>query len=115
MTETRVSAFFELAGIPITKMYRLENAYWPDHPDYAERRALNPWWLVMTPYGPIKIGYRKRVISINWEDTPTRVIVTEDNVTKEETLVHAWGTMKCLEYLIALSNALRQVMEAKAE
>lgn len=107
MKESRVRAFFELADIPVSKLHRLENEYWPD--SYVELRQKNPWWLVMTPFGPIKIGNRKRVISIDWEDTPARIVVTEEEVTKGPHYVHAWGAVKCLEYLYRLAQELHRI------
>lgn len=98
-------ALFLLAGIEIVKMYELPNQYWPQA--YPELRTAHPWQLVMTSVGPMKIGWRKRVISISWEDTAIRCVLTEDDVTKDETLVHAWSYQKALEYLTALGLQIR--------
>ncbi len=49
----------------------------------------------------VQIGWRKRVINIDWTDTPIRKVLTEDDVTKSESMVHAYSTMKALEYLTA--------------
>lgn len=65
MTEDHVRAIFLLAGLSVHKLHKLANQYWPDHPDYAEVRRENPWWLVATDAGLVKIGWRKRVISID--------------------------------------------------
>lgn len=92
-------ALFLLAGIEARKFHQLANKYWPDADGYAEVRRENPWWLVETPYGLVEIGWRKRVISIDWNDTPVREIVTEDDVTKDATMVHAWSYAKAVEYL----------------
>ena len=88
-----------MAGFEIKSLHRLDNKYWPQHQDYFEVRKNNPWWLAITPHGPIEIGWRKRVISISWADTPLQYTVTEDDVTKSKTLVHAWSYAKALEYL----------------
>ena len=106
MTEEQVKGLFVLAGIQVTKLHKLENKYWPNHPDYLDVRAKSPWWLVMTPHGPIEIGWRKRVISISWEDTSTRVVPTSDAVTKSETYVHAYSYPKALEYLTVIAAAM---------
>lgn len=103
MTAEQVAALFLLAGIKVIKFHQLENKYWPDA--YVEERKRSPWWLAMTPAGPITIGRRKRVISIDWEDTALRTVVTEDAVTKGETYVHAYGYAKAVEYLTTLSRA----------
>lgn len=106
--EAKVQALFELADIKVTKLHRLENKYWPDGSHYDDLRRRSPWWLVMTEFGPIEVGWRKRVLSIRWEDTPARVVVTEDQTTKDETMVHAWTYPKAVEYLSKLSDELRR-------
>ena len=100
--EKEFRAVFTLAGIEIQKHWLLQNNYWPNHPDYFAFRT--PWYLFRTPLGLIRIGWRKKVISIHWDDTPIRKIVTEDNVTKEDTMVHAWNLEKAVEYLKALAR-----------
>lgn len=105
MNEEQARALFVLAGIPVTRLHRLENKYWPDNAHYADVRRNSPWWLAVTPFGPIQIGWRKRVISINWEDTPARQVVTADDVTKGDDHVHAWSYAKALEYLTTLRGA----------
>jgi hypothetical protein len=113
MNEEQARALFLLAGFKATRFHRLENKYWPDA--YVEERRNSPWWLVVTEFGPIEIGWRKRVISIRWEDTPARAILTEDSVTKEETLVHAWSYVKALEYLTTLAAAQHAAQSAVSE
>src|SRR5271154_4107471 len=87
-------AIFTLAGIEIQKTWFLQNNYWPNHPDYFD--IATPWYLFKTPLGLIRIGWRKRVISIHWEDTPIRCEVTVDPVTKEDDMVHAWNPEKAI-------------------
>lgn len=71
--------------------------------DY-EWRYTRPAWLVKTPYGLIEITERKRVIDIDWRDTPVRAIVTGDETTKDDECVHAWSTAKMVEYLTTWAN-----------
>jgi hypothetical protein len=111
--EQKMRVLFTLAGIEIISVWKLPNGYWPevlpddwsDHGQvsvfvrYAELRASSPWWLVKTHAGLIKIGWRKRVLNIEWSDTPIRAIITDDDVTKEPTMVHAWSELKAVEYL----------------
>lgn len=99
-------AIFALAGFEVVRVWELANHYWPDNPHYDEVRQ--PWWLFQTTLGLIEVGARKRVISIDWSSTPARGIVTNDDVTKNETLVHAWTVEKAIEYL----RALRLLLEA---
>lgn len=100
MKEYEINALFLEAGFEIKSAQQIENQYWPK--DYVALRAENPWWLVTTEYGVIKIGWRKRVISINWEATAIRVEVTSDDVTKDNDMVHAYSMGKALEYLTEL-------------
>lgn len=97
-------ALFLLAGIHVQQHYELPNRYWPEV--YADMRAAHPWALMLTAAGPIVIGWRKRVISISWADTKIRAVVTADDTTKEETMVHAWSYTKALEYLTTLNAAI---------
>lgn len=105
MTEQHVKALFLLAGIEIGGLWETANNYWPDSPAYSEVRRDNPWWLVKTPHGLIHLGWRKRVISLDWTDTPLRQVITQDDVTKDETLVHAWTYAKAVEYLTSWKRA----------
>ena len=57
-----------------------------------------------TPYGLMRIGYRKRVIEIDWSDTDIRGLVTDDAVTKTVTLVHAWSDEDVIKYLKEWKN-----------
>ena len=121
MNEEEMRALFLLAGFEISSVYELANEYWPVCEEYSETRRKSPWWLVKTEYGLIKLGWRKRVIEIVWEDTPYRAgksklwdgrdidILTEHEVTKGETYVHAWGYARAVEYLGTLHLRLRQV------
>ena len=111
ITKEQLYGFFNLAGIPILNTWELVNQYWPRTYGTPEQ-PVPCWWLVKTPYGLIKMGWRKRVISIEWEDTGVPVIVTEDQVTKEPYLVHAWDIHKCLEYLATLGKHLKNEKQA---
>lgn len=106
MTHNEALSLFTLAGFKVEGNYELMNEYWPRVPAYFNLIVSNPWWLVKTEYGMIKIGCRKKVISIDWNDTKHHVIVTEDDVTKDGYYVHAWSMSKALEYLTALKKSL---------
>ena len=84
--------------------WKIENQYWP--PAYEEEKKNSPWWLVRTNKGLIEIGWRKRVISIDWKDTGVHKVLTDDDVTKGRQMVHAYSEEKALEYLKALSPLL---------
>lgn len=96
--EEQVKAFFTVAGISVSKMWPVLNRYW------GENNTRGPWWLVKTELGYIQLGWRKRVISIDWSDTAIRKIVTEDNVTKGMDHVHAYSEEDVVKYLKQLNN-----------
>jgi hypothetical protein len=107
MKKEEVAGLFVLAGIKVKKMWEIRNKYWPNHPDYAKIVTDNPWWLVQTEAGMVEIGNRKRVISIDWCDIEKiRKVITADDVTKNELMVHAWNNEKALEYLTALGKEI---------
>jgi hypothetical protein len=77
----------------------IPNCYDRDYIGYA------PWFIISTPDGSIKIGWRKRVINISWLDD---YVIFNDNfedqdVTKcfkgGERYIHAWCIEHCVEYL----------------
>lgn len=112
--EEKVRAIFLLAGIDVQRLHRLENKYWPAA--YVEERACSPWWLAETEFGNIEIGWRKRVISINWESTGVEVKVLADSeewITHGPHMVHAYGYAKAVEYVGRLHEVLRRSRIAK--
>ena len=78
--------------------------------DYRWRHA-RPAWLVLTAFGPVEIGWRKRVIAIDWRETRVRAIVTADSTTKTETMVHAWTEDDALRYLRELAARARAAVD----
>lgn len=108
MDKEHMLALFVLAGIEVKHADELPNNYWPRVPEYQELRDESPWWLVQTEFGAIKIGWRKRVISVDWERTSVRAVVTEDEVTKGEDHVHAWTYAKAVEYLTRFQRIAKE-------
>jgi len=117
MNELTLLGIFTLAGIPVTKHWRLPNGYITTRDGESDADILkeavyrhrSPWWLVKTPWGLIELGWRKRVIDIDWSDTPVRAILTEDDVTKDKTYIHAYGEEKAVTYLRALGLKLASI------
>lgn len=74
-------------------MLELPNGY-----DGDER---HPWFQVQTLIGPIIIGWRKRVIHIDWSKTGKDFssLFTKEDVTQWPGGIHAWGKEKATEYL----------------
>lgn len=72
-----------------------------------------PWAVVTTQIGHIQIGWRKRVINIDWTKTLVKAsgkaIFPMEEVTRSESYesvryVHAWGYEKATEYLKKLHD-----------
>lgn len=97
-------SIMKLAGFEWTHAWELANRYWPDHPNYDGVRQ--PWWLFLTQFGPVEIGRRKRVFVISWAACAFKGIVTNDDVTKDVSVVHAWTVEKMVEYAGALRRAM---------
>lgn len=105
----KVEACLTLAGFTDTQIYELANRYWPKHPSYFT--VATPWYLVLWKGCRIVIGWRKNVCHIDWSGTSLRGVVTQDDVTKTEYMVHAWTWEKVLEYLKILRISLQEEME----
>lgn len=99
MNQVQVTAMFNLAGLEILSLTQVRNDYWPSHENYDEVRKSSPWWEVGTPEGMIRIGWRKRVIEIDWITTKRRGEVTTDDVTKNDHMVHAYSVGDAITYL----------------
>ena len=107
MKKDEAEALFKLAGFTVTRIWELANMYWGGSEAIARndggRSPTGPWWLLMTEIGPVRVGWRKRVLEIEWDACAVRGIVTDDDgVSKAETYVHAWSLPKAVEYLQAL-------------
>lgn len=79
--------------------------------EYCSRACCRhlPWFIVTTKVGRIKIGHRKRVISIDWSDTIVKKTAEElfpdEPVTKSGCLIHAWKLEDAKRYVqIILGN-----------
>lgn len=123
LTADDVTAAFQIAGIPSLAIWELSHSYFPFNPGESEEttiknalyRASRPSWLVKTPYGLIALNLRKRVVDIDWKDTGYHALdvgeghpVTDDDVSKDTTYVHAYTLIKAAEYLTKLKQCLDQ-------
>jgi hypothetical protein len=111
MTEEEVRSVFTLAGINVVKLWKTDNQY--QGSSYRTNPDIPPWWLVQTTVGIVVIGWRSRVIEIDWSDTDIyfndEKPITKDEVTKTNTYVHAYGLTKAVEYLTALRKEFSSV------
>jgi len=110
MNTKQIESIFSLAGIDILKIEYLIDGYGypPDDPRFKEKPPRCCWYFVKTIKGWIKIGERKRVIAIDWSDTDIQVLVTDDDVTKGLSLVHAWTITDTIKYLTALGKKINE-------
>jgi len=62
-----------------------------------------PWFIATTKVGRFAIGWRKRVVSIDWNETvgtkTSDELFKEEDVTKEHKLIHAWGVENAKLYV----------------
>ena len=69
--------------------------------DYCCRHL--PWFIVTTNIGKIKIGWRKRVLEIDWSGTVNKRTAEQlfpaEDVTKSGCSIHAWGYDAAALYL----------------
>ncbi len=103
IVQRELEFFSEILGrseMPYTEIRIIPNEY---HSDYG-----NPWFMVETTWGPLRIGGRRHVISIDWHDSQINhngdVTFKDEGVTTDRTLVHAHGKDKAVEYLKKLSR-----------
>lgn len=98
-----------LLGLFETPIFSKEipNEYYGENSPYSFNF---PWFLVTTSVGPIKIGWRKRVISIDWSQTivpkTAEELFKEEDTTKDGKLIHAWTYAKAKEYLKVIINGI---------
>ncbi len=94
--EKKFREIFEKAGFKVSKMTQLPNQYCP-----CEKCA--PWYDVETEFGTVRIGWRKRVINIDWNKlSSTKTfphLFEKEDVTKWEDGIHAWSWEKAEDYL----------------
>jgi len=62
-----------------------------------------PWIIATTNKGPITVGWRKRVINIDWSNSDIaadgEILFKDERTTSGKQFVHAWGWDKAVEYL----------------
>ena len=70
-------------------------------PDWCCRHL--PWFIVTTQIGRFKIGWRKRVILIDWSETigtkTSDELFKAEDVTKDTHMIHAWNLENAKRYV----------------
>jgi hypothetical protein len=77
--------------------------------EYCQCDLCAPWFDIETEFGVFRIGWRKRVISINWGNFSTNNLLylfEDEDVTKGEKGIHAWGWDKAEDYLTRIQREL---------
>ena len=95
---------FEIAGFKSLVLRNIPNQYCLDE----NCTVCSDWFYVKTEVGTILIGWRKRVINIDWSETGKDLdkFFWYDNTTQWEHGIHAWGYHKVLEYITKLHQYL---------
>ena len=98
--QERFRKLFEDAGYGTVLLTPIPNGY-------CSCEMCAPWFKVKTAYGEITLGWRKRVINIDCPSSvPIGNLFAQENVTKGEGYIHAWGYDKAQEYLTVIRGAL---------
>jgi hypothetical protein len=78
-------------------------------PNGYDSSSVYPWFRVFTNIGIFELGWRKRVISIDWKGTIVKETAEQlfpnEKVTKVDRLIHAWSYEKAAEYIGKLLGA----------
>lgn len=97
-TQAVTEQFLEImqdAGFTLFVMNAIPN-------EYCSCDRCPPWFRVQTIYGDIKMGWRKRVINIEWDFKVPMELFKAEDVTKWESGIHAWGYDAAKKYLESL-------------
>lgn len=80
-----------------------DRIYVQEIPNRYSSGYANPWYKVTTSKGVIIIGWRKRVINIDWSESEIEhdgnILFASEDVTKDKHMIHAWGYEKAHQYL----------------
>jgi len=101
-----------LSKLEILNCFGLNRIYVEEIPNgYCSRGccAFYPWFIVTTPKGRIKIGWRKSVIHLEWTDSEIKALASEIfpkeeawpgyETTQYDRVIHAHGYEKAKEYI----------------
>lgn len=84
---------------------KIPNGYDPDY------FVHEPWLIVTTSVGRFKIGWRKRVINIEWAEVSGagngEELFQSEDVTKGDTLIHAWNIEDARRYIQTIIHSIK--------
>ena len=119
--EKKFRELFEKAGFEVNYLDPIKN-------EHCQCELCAPWFLVDTQFGLFKIGWRTKVINIDWggvfldiskEDgtiiLPSDIVslFKSEEVTKTENYIHAWGYEKAEKYLKKIFDYLSESKKTK--
>ena len=100
---------FKNAGFEKFKLKAIANGYCPCE-------SCGPWFIVTTPIGNWTVGWRKRVINIEWPSLKfdAESLFKDESVTKSNIMIHAYGKDKASEYINKIRLASPHVQDLEA-
>lgn len=111
MTEDEAKAILCLAGIKFGFYTKIPNERYLLSD--VEMQISRPWWVFSTDqFGPLKIGWRKSVINIEWSKfdiSKDKPLTSNVNITQSTRGIHAWSHSTAVEYLTELRK--REALE----
>jgi len=104
--KNRLVAAFASAGLDHVFVKEIPNEYWPE--TYHLERLVNPWYLITTKVGTFKVGWRKRVLNLSWEDTILNVdgnkVFNSNEQTCGNNYVHCSNEADLINALVKLMS-----------
>lgn len=113
--KSQFEMIFLKAGLQHIFMEEIPNQYWsypPGDPRPMPHYAIErPWYIVTTRVGHVTIGWRKRVINIDWSKSLIKTggdaLFPNEDVTRGECYIHASSNDKAIEYLSVLGGLVK--------
>lgn len=98
-----LAELFKSAGFDTIHVETIDSKYCSESCCYKY-----PWIIVTTQKGRIKLGWRKRVMNLDWSESDItamgEILFKEENTTKGEKYIHCWSKEKAVEYLTKLNS-----------
>lgn len=107
-SRTASSVFLEFAATIAAAGFQVQPRCLPNR--YCPCDHCPPWFQFDYGAAQITLGWRKRVVHIEWHgvDIDGEVIFKDEAVTKDRFYVHAWGMKDVEKYLVRLRDNLRK-------
>ena len=108
ISRSEVTSIFNLAGFKVISVKLLPDGYGYDidDPRYFAEPPRCGWWFVKTEWGWFEVGWRKRVLSIEWSDTKLPFDFTDHSTTRGSNFVHVSDVPDALICLTRVRIAL---------